>query len=46
MKYEARRGSLALAKRLISNEVVYDDKWNEKLKILDYFLNGVNRDAH
>ena len=45
MKYEARRGSLALAKRLISREVVHDDKWNKKLKILDYFLNEVNRGA-
>ena len=46
MKYEARRGSLALVKRLISKEVVHDDKWNKKLKILDYFLNEVNRGAH
>jgi hypothetical protein len=54
MKYEARRGSLALAKRLISNlcdilmayEVVRDDKWDKKFTIFDCILNEVNRGAH
>jgi len=47
------RGSLALAKRLISNlcdflmacEGVRDDKWNKKFAVFAYILNGVNRGA-
>ena len=41
----SRTGSLALAKRLISNEEVHDDKWNKKFVIFDYLLNEVNRYA-
>jgi len=45
MNNGARRKKIALAKRLISNEVVHDDKWNKKFTFFDYILNGVNRDA-
>jgi len=34
LKFKARRESLALAKRLISNEEVQNDKWNENWKFL------------
>ena len=41
MKYEACRGSLALAKRPRNNDVIHNDKWNKKSKILDYILSEV-----